>query len=242
MRIILSRKGFDSAAGKAASPIIGGRPISMPIPASKNSRTTYADLGLGEVVTRITRGRTTGTNLCHHDPMFAHGECIFGQTGAAQSHLARNDVGLGDLFLFFGLFADEYTGERHHRFFGYLRVRAMCEVASLSEAEHDELSGLHHPHVLGDRSVRDMIYRGEGQFAARAHPELRLTRPGGPLSRWLVPAWLESRGLTYHGKVARWTTPGELAAVARGQEFICDVGNDPVAHSWAETIVGMIRA
>lgn len=139
MKVILSRKGFDSAAGKAPSPIIGGRPFSMPIPASKNSVTTYGDIGLGEAVARITKGRLTGSDLCHHDPMFVSGECIFGQTGAAQSHLARNRVGPGDLFLFFGLFADEETKARHHRFFGYLKVQSCMEVGRLSAADRKDL-------------------------------------------------------------------------------------------------------
>lgn len=240
MKVILSRKGFDSAAGKAPSPIIGGRPISMPIPASKNSVTTYGDIGLGEAVTRITKGRLTGSDLCHHDPMFVSGECIFGQTGAAQSHLARNRVGPGDLFLFFGLFADEETKARHHRFFGYLKVQSCMEVGRLSAADRKDLQQLKHPHVMGTWYANDMIYRGEGMAASQAHPELRLTRPGGPLSQWIVPEWLQEKGLTYHGRATRWATPGELSAVARGQEFVCDVGDDAIAHDWADGIVRMI--
>ena len=57
MRVILSRKGFDSGAGGVPSPIIDGRPVSMPIP--------QEDLGVGDVVERITRGRLSrhGTML-----------------------------------------------------------------------------------------------------------------------------------------------------------------------------------
>ena len=65
MKLILSRKGFDSGSGKCPSPIIGGRPISMPIPASRNSSTTYSDVGLGEVVHKISRGRISVGHLCH---------------------------------------------------------------------------------------------------------------------------------------------------------------------------------
>ena len=76
MKIILSRKGFDSAAGRAPSPILAGHPVSLPIPASRNSATSYADLGLGDIVRRATCGRMTGDELCHHDPMFVNGKCI----------------------------------------------------------------------------------------------------------------------------------------------------------------------
>jgi hypothetical protein len=241
MKIVLSRKGFDSAAGRAPSPIVGGKPISMPIPASKNSTTRYADLQLGEIVASVTKGRISGSDLCHHDPMFSEGQCFFGQTGAAQSHLARNNVGAGDLFLFFGLFADEYNGERHHRFFGYLRVEAVHPVAKLPSALRTELEALRHPHVIGTWTNQDAVYIGEGLAAAQALPELRLTRPGGPLSQWQVPDWIAEKGLTYHGKPWRWSTAGELTAVSRGQEFVSDVGDDPEAHAWAERVVSLIR-
>lgn len=242
MKIIFSRKGFDSAAGGAPSPIINGRPISIPIPAAKNSVTRYADIGLGDVVTRITKGRITGADLCHHDPMFVGDRCIFGQTGAAQSHLARHRVGRGDLFLFFGLFRDETTRERHHRFFGYLKVEDCKEAAKLADDDRSQLLVQQHPHALGQWFPNDMIYRGEGRAARRAHADLRLTRSGGPLSQWAVPPWLQDKGLSYHGAEKRWSTPGELLAVSRGQEFICDIGEDRTAHAWAERIVQLIAA
>src|SRR4029450_11040295 len=87
MKIVFSRKGFDSGAGGAPSPIMEGRPISLPIPTPRRSLTTYAALGLGEIVEQVTKGRLSRSSLCHYDPMFEAGRCAFGQTGAAQSHL-----------------------------------------------------------------------------------------------------------------------------------------------------------
>ncbi len=242
MKIVLSRKGFDSAAGKAPSPIVNGRPVSMPIPATRSSATTYADIGLGDLVERITTGRMGRMHLCHPDPMFVGEECIFGQVDAAQSHLSNQGVGVGDLFLFFGLFADEATGERHHRFFGYLRVQERHLVSDISDDMRLELEQLKHPHVLGMKAPNNTIYRGEGRTALKAHPGLRLTQTGGPLSRWIVPTWMRERGLTYHSKPTRWIGESSLDSVARGQEFVCDVGDDPVAIAWAEHIVGMVRS
>ena len=242
MKLILSRKGFDSAAGKCPSPIIDGRPISMPIPASSSSATTYADIGLGSVVERITKGRMSGRDLCHHDPMFHDGECFLGQCGAAQSHMARQNVGPGDIFLFFGLFADPHSGERHHRIFGYLRIQAMSSVTDLSATDRAALAALRHPHVLDRRLTNDVIYRGEGAAAGRACDNLRLTRPGGPLSHWLVPHWLEGKGLTYHAKALRWAEPGSLKLVARGQEFVCDIGDDLDCRDWVESKIEAIRS
>jgi hypothetical protein len=242
VKIVLSRKGFDSAAGKAPSPIVDGRPVSMPIPATRSSATTYADIGLGNLVERVTTRRISRTHLCHHDPMFVGEECIFGQVDAAQSHLTNQGVGAGDLFLFFGLFADEATGERHHRFFGYLRVQERHLVSEISDDLRLEFERLKHPHVLGMKARNNTIYRGEGRTASRAHAGLRLTRTGGPLSCWTIPTWMHERGLTYHSKPSRWVGEDGLLSVARGQEFVCDVGGDPVAIAWAEYIIDLIRS
>ncbi len=242
MKLVLSRKGFDSAAGGCPSPIIDGRPVSMPIPASRSSATTYADLGLGSLVERISRGRLAGTALCHHDPMFHGGECLLGQCGAAQSHLARHGVGPGDVFLFFGLFADPETGDRHHRIFGYSKVRSTIAVAVMPTAERVELVALRHPHLLDRQVTNDMIYRGEGATAKQAPDSLRMTHPRGPVSFWQVPAWLERKGLSYHAKPWRWAEAGSLQLVSRGQEFVCDIGDDEEAIAWIEEKIAAIRA
>lgn len=242
MRVVLSRKGFDSAAGGVPSPIVSGKPVSMPIPATRNSVTTYDDVGLGDLVERVTKGRIKRHHLCHHDPMFVDGECVFGQCDAAQSHLANQGVSVGDVFLFFGLFADEHTSERHHRFFGYMRIAEKHRVDEMEDAVRHELERLHHPHVFGIRSPNNTVYLGDGATAARAHERLRLTRTGGPLSRWTVPPWLGRLGLSYHSKPTRWIGETELEAVARGQEFVCDIGDDPVANTWVENVMELIRS
>jgi hypothetical protein len=135
MRIVFSRKGFDSASGGCPSPIIDGRPISLPIPTKRRSETTYDHLGVGDIVERVTRGRITGAHLCHEDPMFAEGRCAFGQTGAAQSHLSKHGVGAGDVFVFFGLFSEEGTGVRHHRVFGFLKIEEVTALGSLPTSQ-----------------------------------------------------------------------------------------------------------
>lgn len=44
MRVIFSRKGFDSAAGGCPSPIVEGKPISLPIPTRMPSVVCFGDL------------------------------------------------------------------------------------------------------------------------------------------------------------------------------------------------------
>jgi hypothetical protein len=124
LRVIFSRKGFDSAAGGGPSPIVDGIPISLPIPSDGFSRTTYGNLRLGDLAGTASRGKLNADDLCHHDPMFTvptssgDGTCLFGQCGAAQTHLANQGVGIGDVFLFFGLYREEESREAHHRIFG----------------------------------------------------------------------------------------------------------------------------
>jgi hypothetical protein len=239
MRIILSRKGFDSSAGGGPSPIVEGKPISLPIPAGTASETTYDDLGLGEHAERASRGRLNAGDLCHHDPMFLEdGTCVFGQCGAAQTHLERQGVGTGDVFVFFGLFAEEETSEPHHRIFGYLKVE---ETVPLAKGAPDELKALAHPHALALHARNDCIWRGEGRVANRASETLRLTVPGGPPSLWARPGWLRRGGLSYHDRAERWLRGGRLQSVARGQEFVADVGRRKAPRQWLDQVITEIN-
>ena len=246
MRIIFSRKGFDSSAGGGPSPIVlrsdgAYRPISLPIPDSKGaSSTTYDELGLGDHAAKASRGRLSGADLCHNDPMYLEcGTCAFGQCGAAQTHLERQGVGVGDVFVFFGLFADAKTGEPHHRIFGYLRAE---QVVHLTKGVPQELIDLAHPHAIAMHASNDTVWRGEGQVAARATDALRLTIPGGPPSIWRRPAWLKRGGLSYHDRADRWLPGGRLRSVARGQEFVADVGRRKAPRDWLAQVIAEIKA
>lgn len=241
MHIVFSRKGFDSSAGGKASPIVNGRPVSLPIPERPPSPTTYSDLGLGDLVEQVTGGRITAEANCHDDPMFDAGYCWLGQCSIAQRHLSRNEIGPGDVFLFFGLFCDPETGERHHRIFGHMRIA--CH-GSLSEVRHFpkwRKPSRIHPHMTGKPRDHDTIYFGPGTTARCASAALRLTRPGGPLNLWTVPSWLRAHGLTYHARPSRWTGDGALDSAKRGQEFITDIGDDIEAMRWLEAIVAEIE-
>ena len=240
MRIIFSRKGFDSAAGGGPSPIVEGVPISLPIPAGAASTTRYDDLGLGDWVSRASRGRLSGSDFCHHDPMFVRGErCYFGQCGAAQTHLVNQGVRQGDVFVFFGLFRDEPSGAPHHRIFGYLKVE---QIVDLRQGAPRWLIDLAHPHALAMHHGNDAIYWGEGSTARHAHPALRLSVAEGPPSLWHRPAWLKRGGLSYHDKRARWAERGRLQSVARGQEFVADVGRRKAPREWLEGIIERIQS
>lgn len=242
MRIVFSRKGFDSSAGGGPSPIIDGRPVSLPIPANGAlSRTCYGDLGLAEYAGLASRGKLGAKDLCHHDPMFLPGwRAVLGQCGAAQTHLANHSVGVGDVFVFFGLFREE--GEKpHHRIFGYLAIE---EVLPLSDAPRDrlaELEALGVPHAIGLHASNDTAYLGSGSAAGMASKALRLTVPEGPPSLWQVPIWLRETGLSYHDRADRWRGNNRLQSVARGQEFVADVRERADARAWLSAIISEIE-
>lgn len=129
MKLILSRKGFDSSNGRCPSPIFpDGTLCSLPIPedeADSTSAIAYGDLwhgdtNIGELVTDLTRRRQRRKRIdskchAHLDPDISHSTYaprekdwhpLFGQTKTAQSHLCNQCAQAGDLFLFFGLFRE----------------------------------------------------------------------------------------------------------------------------------------
>lgn len=241
MKTVFSRKGFDSASGGAPSPIYEGRPISIPIPYTVRSETTYGDLELGAVVEWITGGRLTGASLCHHDPMFEGSRCAFGQIGPSQGHLENNDVDVGDVFLFFGLFANLDGSDPHHRIFGYLKVEEVMKLGSAPLPSSQPSGFSHrHPHTLEGWDSNNTLYVGLGRTASSDASGLRLSLPGGPVSRWKVPPWLRKAGLTYHGNTERWGDDNTLQVVGRGQEFVTDVAGCPTAAAWLDDVLSMI--
>ena len=131
MRIILSRKGFDSSSGGCPSPILQGKYLrSLPIPeccsgaTSSFSGTKYEDIGnddgnsMGDIVESLTKCekcvevRIKRDANAHLDPDIDKKSLprdegwrgVFGQCGSSQSHLENQGVKEGDLFLFFGLY------------------------------------------------------------------------------------------------------------------------------------------
>ncbi|HSM54409.1 MAG TPA: hypothetical protein VK839_09555, partial [Erythrobacter sp.] len=159
--------------------------------------------------------------------------------GAAQTHLERQGVREGDVFLFFGLFREGERSDPHHRIFGYLQVEEMIPLAGGAPRELVELG---HPHALGMHHKNDVIYRGPGRVAARASDNLRLTVPGGPVTLWQRPDWLKRGGLSYHDRADRWLRGGKLRSVARGQEFVADIGRRQAPRDWLARVLDEIRA
>ncbi len=250
MKLILSRKGFDLGNGGVASPILPDNTLlSLPIP-DPASPIAYADLKsgdwpLGGLVESLTRKRIKRQTRAHLDPDLDHGICprlagwqpLFGQDGAAQSHLRNQGVSVGDLFLFFGWFRAVQrvgrgfrycaTAPDQHVVYGWLQVGQMLQGRALATAV--PAWAVDHPHCHGSRGKQNTLYlaaprltlpggivpgqlSGAGRFPAH-HNKLVLTAPGAPRSHWRLPRWFYPTGerppLTYHGDRRRWQLDGE---------------------------------
>ena len=187
MKLILSRKGFDTGkkSGGCPSPIFpDGTLYSLPIPYAP-SEITYGDLyhgdtNIGEMVADLTGDRFGPKHHAHLDPDInpvayprqAGWQSLFGQSGAAQGHLDNQGVRIGDLFLFFGLFQEvEKTSNawrfvkgapRQHILWGWLQIGKIHKIDELAK---DELpwSRYHpHRHPLRDRYPRNTLYVASG--------------------------------------------------------------------------------
>lgn len=133
MKLILSRKGTDSAAGGLPSIILpNNKIVSIPIPGDDDEKITYDDVyyckeskeSLAELIAKVSKNIHYGKNKkmfskeikCHLDPdinvdAYLRSESwrgSFGQIGAAQTVLTNAHVSKGDIFLFFGWFNRTY--------------------------------------------------------------------------------------------------------------------------------------
>lgn len=176
MKVILSRKGFDSKYGGYPSPVLpDGRMVSLPIPVSDGicySSLTLDDSTYYELMRQLKpRIRHSGKwhelsedTECHLDPDICRDmmprqrewRACFGQVDAAQSHLENENVGVGDLFLFFGWFRRAEKARKRLKFigphlqviFGYLQIGQIVPCDGAYRAPEWMCS---HPHLLEKR-------------------------------------------------------------------------------------------
>jgi hypothetical protein len=286
MKVILSRKGFDSSYGGGPSPIlVDGRMVSLPIPDPEpaalpyaaiqfEAGVSYADLMERIGIRRVGYPKPKGSNRewapvrearAHLDPDLigaslprpAGWRPLFGQADIAESHLRREGVREGDLFLFFGWFRTVAGGreaEDLHAIYGYLQIAEVLDLGSevipppWSEA---------HPHVVLREVYREASKGRNSLYVAAERlsfrPELpgagtmglyrdalRLTKPGSRLrSTWRLPECFNpavSR-LTYNQAPWRWQLDGDgfqVRSAYRGQEFVIDASGGILR--WLESL------
>ncbi len=177
MRIILSRKGFDSSSGGVPSPIFpDGRMLSLPIP-DRRSTIAYSDISgncwatMGEAVSQLAgippthRAHLDPDLVCDCFPRSKGWRPIFGQVGSAEGHLRKQGVRKGDIFLFFGLFRKVEQGTSGwqfvrnsnplHGLFGWLQIAERVSVSVWPPADR---WALYHPHFAREPHKSNVIY------------------------------------------------------------------------------------
>jgi hypothetical protein len=225
--------------------------ISLPIP-DKYSPIRYVDISwdeynLGELVSELTNGRISSTFNAHLDPDLNQGSLqrqegwrpIFGQTGASQSHLHKNNVKEGDIFLFFGLFQQviqshgklvwDKRSPKHHIIWGWMQIGEILSVDSCAEGEYEWAK--YHPHFHRVVDKDNVIYISQGHLAlpricrsmdsgagifTRFSKQLKLTAPDSEKAcLWSLPSWFYPRDgklpLTYHSDLTRWERGDQCA-------------------------------
>ena len=283
MKIVLSRKGFDSANGGYPSPILpDGRLISIPIPIHPSNacaddfkysdilideHMTYLDL-MKDIYLSIYYGDKTDDKKahlvkqdtrCHLDPDIyprvierdQSWKPLFGQIDAAQTHLENTEVGVGDVFLFFGWFRNiqQYNSvfsftsadTDKHIIFGYLQIGEKIRVETDTPLPNWMN---YHPHTFQpSRRKNNTIYvardsltwennlPGAGVFSYNTN--LVLTKDGLSRSRWCLPECFRNVRISYHTQKS-WKSD-YFQSVARGQEFVVD-GNEQVKR-WAKELI-----
>lgn len=246
-RIIFSRKGFDSQYGGMPSPILpDGRLLALPIPSSHDDfqmqHLAVENVELSALLSDLSQGRHSLQMKVHLDPDLNRRPDLqlpgwrpsLGQTGAAQSHLAAQQVGLGDVFLFFGWFRQVEQAQGRWRYvrnaphlhvlFGWLEIGGILAVVTDRERalqahpwikDHPHVSNpLHYTHAANTLYIASEHSRyvpenmGGGLFPYFKEP-LRLTSPGQSRSHWQLPRWLyptaSRRPLSYHQRLDRWS-------------------------------------
>lgn len=173
MKVILSRKGFDSSNGGCPSPIFpDGTLLSLPIPSGDNDaydELVYEGKSYADILKQLRPKRSY--NNCHVDPDIRPDLRVknvdrwapaFGQIDASQGLLSNAGVGPGDLFLFFGWFrpvensangyrfrkkheGDFYCWADMHVIYGYMQIgTVLTDPAEISKYAW-------HPHASASR-------------------------------------------------------------------------------------------
>ena len=244
-KVILSRKGFDSANGGRPSPILkDGTLLSLPIPLKGDtnsfSQLSYDNLTYQEILNQLRPNSNIKFNECHLDPDIFEKvkerpdkwKACFGQSEAALTHLENQKVAVGDIFLFFGWYKQTVDNNEkiryarnapdQHIIFGYLEVGRIARGDEVKEFDW-------HPHSQTIVEFPNAIYVAADYLMGSEYPgfgtfkfseDLVLTKKGLSRSKWELPDCLKSVEMTYHDINSH--KEGYFQSAMIGQEFVMD--------------------
>jgi len=265
MKVILSRKGFDSSSGGYPNLILpNGKFLIFPIP-DENSSIKYSEikynsksylkileeLGINKLKTGNKRVNLNIETCCHLDPDLERDSYprkrewkgVLGQRGAAETHLKNLEIKIGDLFLFFSWFRKtilidgklKYDPKDPHGRHIIYDYLRIGEIISPNANKYNWLN--YHPHILEfEKGKKDRIYIANNK-------------------EWKVFRYQKKLVLTKEGeKPSKWHLPSEFKNINisyhspnswkdkyfqsayRGQEFVFE--EDKLITSWVKNIVG----
>ena len=262
MKVILSRKGFDSGYGKIPSPIMpDGVLLSLPIPSKqevvKFEQLHYKDKTYAEIISEL-KNEKYSNNRCHLDPdirkdVIARSDKwqpAFGQENGSLTHLLNQGVGIDDLFLFFGWFreVEQLNGKyryvkgtnNKHIIYGYLQVGEILKFPTQKQYPWLDL----HPHLDRNSSnnaifvARKTLAWEENKIGAdclKYKPELILTKEGLSRTRWNLPEFLKNVEISYHSR-ASWKE-NYFQSASKGQEFVINSDGNKKIENWAKNLI-----
>lgn len=218
MKIILSRKGFDSSAGGCPNPIFeDGSMLALPIPDGQ-SKIFYKDISftdsrgdsvsLGPLVKHFTKDKVKPHHKAHLDPdlmiqSYARShdwQPVLGQSGSAQGHLANHKIGVGDVFVYFAVFKEVEKFQRKWRFVPKAKSKhviwAMMQVADVLKVDD----------IRDNKAYRWLAYHPHWQYGEDANNTFYI---GDPKSTHVFPHYHESLQLTKldSPKPTQWALP-----------------------------------
>lgn len=219
MKLILSRKGFDSAYGGSPSPILpSGEMVSFPIP--EHGQRSYdmiratPEYTMRELLEQLGAYRPGKHSGAHLDPDLVP-EAVprrpgwrpcFGQCAQAQTHLSNQGVGPGDVFLFFGSFRKtlksldsrlhfDPDSPVRHVLFGYLEIAQVIKIG----LDDGPSWASDHPHYVNRARRSNTLYLSSprlswdssvpGGGTFRFAPELVLSKDGATRRVWTLPSF-----------------------------------------------------
>jgi hypothetical protein len=274
MKVVLSRKGMDSGYGGIPSPIIKSEQgywkyYTLPIP-TENSNIRYSDLILydGIKVSQFINDvapKSRTYDKCHLDPDIRK-SCLskrpegwqrnFGQVKSAQTHLENNQVGVGDVFLFFGWFKKaeirngkfQYINDPDypngfHAIYSYLQIDQIYKpntgLAPEWLNDHPHVAFKHEDEFKNDNNT---VYTAAELFTYKEHfnkngsvsfvfsDDLILTKKGQPnRTVWELPQEFHPDNgisLSYNG-LNRWSKENSKAILKSASRGQEFVFNDP---------------
>ena len=261
MKVIFSRKGFDTSYGKGSSPILPNNDmLSFPIPVTEKEKGTNINklqinnCSYSKAFKQLYPKRES--YISHFDPdlnvltkknRHENWKGIFGQIGAASTHLQNEMIQIGDIFLFFGSFKStfEYNNrlefEKQHEFhaiFGYLQIGDIFNPKNDPDRNQYGTIYNEHPHFQNRDLImysNNAVYIATEEFENTKLPgsgifkynsKLRLSKEGYFKSYWELPLFFGHQNMvsiSYHKDLKRQRKVKDkliLHTVGKGQDFV----------------------